>query len=884
VNEAEPAKTRIESDKPLTPAMAQYHRWKVAHPDCLLFFRMGDFFELFFDDAKAAAAAIGLTLTSRSKGPDAIPMAGVPVRNVDHYLKKLVALGFRVAICDQIQDPKEAEGVVDRAVIRIVTAGTLTEDDLLDRAQSNWLAAIAPGKGDRCGVALVDVSTGEFRVEECATAEIVEVLTRHAAAEVLVSEQPQHDGLGQTLRAAGFKSITRRPEWEFETAAAREALAEQYRVATLEGFGLDPQSPIVNACGAVLRYITETQKTRLENLATPRLETLSSRLVLDRATRSCLELTETTRENRRDGSLLAVIDHTRTAAGARRLREWLLGPLVELDRIHARQDSIEELATDGPLRQELLALLGNVADIERLLARIVTHRANARDVVALRETLRVVPRLRSTLTSARARGLTAIADRLDPLPELTAHLERALRDDPPLTLRDGGLLRDGYHAELDELRTIHRDGNRFLAEYQERELTRTGIQNLKVGFNQVFGFYIEITNSWKDRVPTDYVRKQTLKNCERYITPELKEYESKVLNAEERANAIEFEQFEAIIAEITAQQGTLKSTASAIADLDAATSLGSVAALHGWTRPLIDDSDVVEIEDGRHPVIAQFLGAANFVPNDCRLGSFQGAAERRFAIVTGPNMAGKSTFIRQIALIQILAQMGSFVPAKSARLGVADRVFARVGASDDLSRGHSTFMVEMTETANILNNATRRSLVVLDEIGRGTSTFDGMALAWAISEHLLLHTRCRSLFATHYHQLIDLAGVHEGVVNLCVTVREWGDEIVFLHRIAEGGLDRSYGIHVARLAGVPREVLNRAASILADLERSAPELRPEQAAARAATPPRKQQGTLFDAIETEVANELRKLDLDRLSPLDALLKMQEWKKRLPPHR
>lgn len=874
------APVRIEPDKPLTPAMAQYHRWKVAHPDCLLFFRMGDFFELFYDDAKQAASSIGLTLTARSKGPDAIPMAGVPVRNVDHYLKKLVALGYRVALCDQIQDPKDADGVVDRAVTRIVTAGTLTEDDLLDRAMSNFLAAVAVRKDGRAGLAFIDVSTGEFRAEVVPTCDVVDALTRHAVAEVLVPESLRDAAHVAACRAAGIKSITLRPDWEFEPTPAREALAEQFRVTTLEGFGLDPASPVIEACGAALRYVLETQKTRLQNLAPPRLEAPTNRLVLDRATRACLELTETARENRREGSLLAVLDSTRTALGARRLREWLLAPLVEIAAIRSRHDAIEDLVANSDVRAALSSPLQEIGDVERLLGRIVTRRANARDVVALRESLRAIPRLRATTGARGVAWFADLATRLDPHLVLCELLGRAIVDEPPLTLKEGGLIRDGYHAELDELRAVHRDGNRFLVEYQQREIERSGITNLKVGFNQVFGFYIEITNSWKDRVPSDYLRKQTLKNCERYITPELKEYESKVLNAEERAHAIEYTLFEEVATAIVASQRSLKETASAIADLDAALSLASVAAQHGWTRPTIDDSLSIEIEDGRHPVIASFIGQANFVPNDCRLGAIEGALDRRLAIVTGPNMAGKSTFIRQVASIQILAQMGGFVPAKRARLGVADRVFARVGASDDLSRGHSTFMVEMTETANILNNATEKSVVFLDEVGRGTSTFDGMALAWAISEHLLLQIRCRSMFATHYHQLIDLATTHPGVVNLSVTVREWGDEIVFLHRIAEGGLDRSYGVHVARLAGVPRAVLDRAASILVDLEKQAPELKPAAAGARSGPPPRKQQSLLFQPIEAEIAGELKRLDLDRLAPLEALLRIQDWKKRL----
>jgi DNA mismatch repair protein MutS len=868
--------------KPLTPAMAQYHRWKSEYPAEFLFFRMGDFFELFYDDAKRASEALGLALTSRSKGPDAIPMAGVPVRNLDHYLKKLVALGHRVAICDQIEDPADANGVVDRAVTRIVTAGTLTEDDLLERTEPNYLAAIAlppPNKQGRAGLAFLDVSTGDVRLEECEAGDAADALLRREPAEILLAEDERDGAVAKALKVAEHKSLTSRPGWQFEPSSSREAVLSQYGVATLDGFGILDGSPAVRALGAALRYVEETQRSRLVSLAPPRFAAGGDHLVLDRATRACLELTETARDSRREGSLLFVLDRTRTALGARRLREWLLAPLLDVAAIAARQDAVGALVADGSLRGRIGEALRPIGDVERLLARVATRRAHARDVVHLRDSLRAVPPLRALLADPAAPPLVAsLLARLDPHEALASKLGAALVDDPPLALREGGLVREGFDPALDELRTIRSAGHAFLAEYQQREIARTGITNLKVGFNSVFGFYIEITNSWKAHVPADYLRKQTLKNCERYVTPELKEYESKVLNAEEQANKIECEIFERLLLEITESLPAIQATAQAISEVDALLALADVAALHGWTRPVVDDSRVLEIEEGRHPVIALSIGASNFVPNDCRLDE----ETRRLAIVTGPNMAGKSTYIRQIALIQVLAQLGSFVPAKRARLGVADRVFARVGASDDIARGHSTFMVEMTETANILNNATDRSLVILDEVGRGTSTFDGMALAFAISEHLLLAVRSRALFATHYHQLIELAATHEGAINLHVAVREWGDEIVFLHRIVEGGTDKSYGIHVARLAGIPRPVLDRAAAILEALEAEGKELEPRLAAAAKAGPvkARKAQAMLFAGPEQEVAREVRAADVDRMTPLDALLKVREWRERL----
>ncbi|MFG0320602.1 MAG: DNA mismatch repair protein MutS, partial [Planctomycetota bacterium JB042] len=566
-----------------------------------------------------------------------------------------------------------------------------------------------------------------------------------------------------------------------------------------------------------------------------------------------------------------------TALGARLLRAWLLAPLKDVAAIRARQAAVGELVEDRARAAEIGERLSAVADVERLLTRVVTNRANARDLVALRRSLEVVPSLRAALDDANALRLRGVLDRLDPLDGLTDLLSRALVDEPPATLAEGGVIRDGHSADLDELRAIHRDGKSFLTRYQTEEIERTGIANLKVGFNRVFGFYLEVTNSFRDKVPPEYVRKQTLKNAERYITPRLKEYETKVLNAEERALALEAELFQAVREAVVAELDGLKRTAGALGELDVLFALADGAALHGHVRPEVDDGTNLEIVEGRHPVLSATMGASTFVPNDCRLDG----ERRRLAIVTGPNMAGKSTYIRQVALLQILAQVGAFVPAKRATLGVCDRVFARVGASDDLARGHSTFMVEMTETANILNNATDRSLVVLDEIGRGTSTFDGLAIARAISEHLLEKVRCRGLFATHYHQLIELTESFPAACNLNVAVREWGEEIVFLHQIVEGGSDRSYGIHVARLAGVPKPVLERAQAILKDLEANHPDLRPAASESANGRPaPARSQGSLFDQLEKRMAEDLKRVDLDRITPIDALTKLREWKERL----
>jgi len=864
--------------KKLSPAMAQFHRFKQEYPNEILFFQMGDFFEMFYEDAKTVSRVLGLALTSRSKGADAIPMAGVPVKSVDQYLKKLVSLGHRVAICDQIQDPRDADGVVERAVTRIVTAGTITEEDLLDRSAPNYLAALHVEASGRAGLACLDLSTGQFLVNECDLEDLPDALSRLKPAELLLSETLAQERRLPPADRDGGPALTTRPDWQFDRTSALATLCEHFEVAGLDGFGLDAHSPGVVAAGAALRYLQDTQKTALTHLNPPRLEVDCDRLILDRATQSCLELIGTARDGRRDGALLTVLDETVTAPGARRLRAWLLAPLRDLKAIHLRQAAVEELVAERAARDALRKLLRRVIDLERLLTRVVTNRAGPRDLVHLRQSLLILPELLALLFERNAAELCGVLDRIDPLPELTSLLQAALSDDPPLGAGEGGLIKDGYRAELDELRSIHRDGRKFIAGYQAEEVERTGIQNLRVGFNRVFGFYIEVTNSSRERVPSDYLRKQTLKNAERYITPRLKDYETRVLGAEDSANRLEAELFQELRAAVISRLATLKQSAGALADLDALLSLAEVAARHGYVRPEVDDSHTLSIEAGRHPVLAALIGASVFVPNDCRADG----RDRRLSIVTGPNMAGKSTYIRQVAILQIMAQMGSFVPARSARFGVADRVFARVGASDDLTRGNSTFMVEMSETANILNNATDRSLVILDEVGRGTSTFDGLALAWAISEHLLNTNRARTLFATHYHQLIDLAATHSGVVNLNVAVREWGDEIVFLHQIVEGGSDRSYGIHVARLAGVPKAVLERATLILRDLEQHQPDLDPRSSPAEPERPAIRSQQTLFEPLEKALLRELKELDPANLTPLQALQKLTDWKERHGP--
>lgn len=830
----------------LTPMMQQYREAKARYPGMLLFFRNGDFYELFEEDAELGARLLGIALTRRDKD---IPMAGVPYHAVDKYLQKLLQAGHRVAICEQLEDASQAKGLIRREVVRVVTPGTVTEEGLLDPRRANHLLAFVP-RGSQVGLAWVELSTGQFQALDLPTSRFADELARLAPAEILCAER-ELASWGERLRAAVPTAVvTPRPDWNFETQAAHAALHRHFRVSTLAGFGFHDQQLCLSAAGALLLYVQETLRANLNHLGRLRPHRPEQFLLIDEVTRRSLELTRTLREGTRDGSLLATIDRTLTPMGARLLADWLLAPLAERSGIEARQEAVAELLASGPLRQTVRQLLLRVADLPRLTARASTGRASPRDLAAIGRTLALVPALKSALASCRCPLLRDLDSRLDPCPDLRETLENALVDTPPLSPREGGLIRDGYHAELDELRRIARGGKEWIARFQAQEITRTGIPSLKVGFNKVFGYYIEVTHAQASKVPPDYQRKQTLKNAERYITPELKEYEEKVLMAEERSCALEYELFVALREQAAAAAPQLLQTAEALAQLDVLAGLAELADSRHYCRPELCTEPILEIRDGRHPVLDQTLPAGTFVPNDVSLGPEQGF----FWLVTGPNMAGKSIFIRQVALLTILAQMGSFVPARAMRLGLVDRLFSRVGASDEVGRGHSTFMVEMTEAANILNNATPRSLVILDEIGRGTSTYDGVSLAWAITEYLHNRIGCRTLFATHYHELAQLAESLPGLRNYNVLVREVQDDIVFLHKIAPGSSDKSYGIHVARLAGLPPEVLERAREVLGELETH------QVTSRRRPTPPRRSrpappEGGLFAGLEAEASGE-----------------------------
>ncbi len=862
-----------------TPMMQQYRELKARDPDALLLFRMGDFYELFGDDAEQAAALLGLTLTTRDrdKGPDALPMAGFPYHQLDSYLARIVTLGLRAAVCEQVEDPKQAKGLVRRDVVRVVTPGTLTDEALLDPRSANYLAAVAERRG-MLGLAWVDLSTGRFALADLMRRDLADEIARLAPSEILVSETMLDAPWVRSLRELpGTRAITTRPSWDFQPGEAREALFAHFGTATLAGFGVDDESVGVLAAGAVMAYLVRTQKSQLSHITRLEAYQRSRTLGLDEMTRRSLELTRTLRDGKRDGSLLHVIDRTQTPMGARLLAEWMTGPLTDLDAIERRQSAVAELVASQGGRVEIREILARAFDLERLAARVGTGRATPRDLVALSRTLAVLPDLKARLGQARSRRFAELNAALEPCPELRESIDAAMVDDPPLAPKEGGLIRAGYHPLLDELRETAWGGKSWIAKFQAEQVRRTGISSLKVGFNKVFGYYIEISHAHASKVPDDYIRKQTIKNAERYITPELKEYEDRVLRAEDRACELEYELFVTLRDRVAAEAPRLVQAGGVLAELDALAGLAELAARGGYVRPELSTEAVLEIEAGRHPVLEASLPAGKFVANDTRLGPEEGTE----LLITGPNMAGKSTYIRQVALIAILAQMGSFVPARRARLGLVDRLFARVGATDELGRGMSTFMVEMTEAANILNNATARSLVILDEVGRGTSTFDGVSLAWAIAEFLHDGPGCRTLFATHYHELVDLEKTKPRLRNANVAVREQDGEIVFLHRIVPGGADQSYGIHVARLAGVPASVLERARQILAFLESQhvtdAGGAGQVSAAGAAVNAPMRKvktakalQGSLFQAMPEPLVEELRTLSLDSIQPDEAM--------------
>jgi len=870
-----------------TPAMRQYLDAKQQHRDAILLFRMGDFYEMFYEDALVGARALELTLTSRSKDANGggIPMCGVPYHAVDAYIARLVRKGFRVAICDQVEDPRKAKGIVKREVVRVVSPGTLTDAGYLDAREPAFIMAIAPHQ-NVYGVALLDLSTGEFSAAEYAGPDGLQALAEELAVlrprEILApaGANGSDSGLPAPIASAGLPTTTVEA-WTFDVESARRTLVDQLRARGLEGFGLDGHAAAVAAAGALVHHLRGTQKVDLAHVRSIAYRQRADALLIDPVTLEHLEIVEGA-DGGRDGSLLDELDRTVTSIGCRLLRAWLLRPLVAIEPVRDRLDAVEELAFHTTERGKFREAIKAVQDLERLVARAALGTAGPRDLVGLKQSLGVVPRVRTVLADCRAPLIQSLVAGLDDLPDVRSLIESTLVDDPPALVRDGGFARDGIDRELDELRHISRSGKQVIAEMEERERTRTGIASLKVRYNRVFGYYIEVSKSNLRAVPPDYHRKQTIAGGERFITPALKEYEEKVLGADERILERELEIFETLRVAVAAESPRIQATARALAALDVLAALAEDAAINNYTKPHVHDGDELSALDARHPVVERRTAAAGepFVPNDVMLNG----TTHQLVILTGPNMGGKSTYLRQTALLSVMAQAGSFVPARDAKLPLVDRIFARVGASDNIARGHSTFMIEMQETANILHCATSRSLVVLDEIGRGTATFDGLSIAWAVAEFLATNPRLRpkTLFATHYHELTDLADATPGVVNFHVAAREWKDDIIFLRKIVSGRSDRSYGIQVARLAGLPQPVIARAGEILSALERD--ELARGGRPSVSGTPsePQRQLG-LFQTAEPadgKLREKIAAADIDRMTPIDALNFLAELKREL----
>ncbi len=898
----------------LTPAMERYLQVKKQNPGSIMLFRMGDFYELFFEDAVTSSKVLGLTLTSRDKGsPNPIPMAGFPYHALEGYLRKLIVAGHRVAVCEQMEDPKLAKGMVKREVTQVVTPGTLTDEALLDPRESNFLAAVWPGRSGLIGLAWLEVSTGRFVTADLEVVQLADELARIRPTECLVPEHLKDDERLRPLIARSGLLLTPRAPWCWAEEACRTSLLKHFGTTTLDGFDVDAASPGVTAAGALLEYVQEMQKSSLGHITRLEPYRRGTALIIDEATRASLELTRTIREGKRENSLLSVLDETVSPMGARLLAEWLSNPLTKIAAINRRLDAVEEFSLDTMFCRDLREILAETYDLQRLTAKIATGRASPRDLGSLTRSLALLPKLKAKLAGRQCDLLRLLEADLDLNAEIRSDIDATLVDEPPLLTTDGGLIRSGFNVTLDELRDLARGGKEWIAKYQAQESERLGLPNLKVGFNKVFGYYLEVTAAQAAKIPAEYIRKQTLKNQERFITPALKEYEDKVLRAEERAVSLEQELFAALRERVAAATSRLKQTADVLAEVDVLAALATLAVKHGYCRPELTDGPILDIREGRHPVLDKLMPSGTFVPNDVRLGraTLNAEAEKgrrgegkktqeatvlispspplplspsssagRVQLITGPNMAGKSTYIRQAALLTIMSQMGSFIPASEARIGIADRIFARVGASDELSKGQSTFMVEMTETARILNSATDRSLVILDEIGRGTSTYDGISLAWAVTEYLHDQIRCRTLFATHYHELTELTKTLPETSNWNVAIREHGDDIVFLHKIVEGPADKSYGIHVAKIAGLPRDVVERATVILAQLESDHIDESGKVKIPERKTKSRDRQLSLFIEPDHPVIEKLKSLDLDLLTPIAALQKLSEFRQEL----
>jgi DNA mismatch repair protein MutS len=881
--------------------MQQYQQIKKEHPDTILFFRMGDFYEMFDQDAEVASRVLQITLTARrtSKEEEGIPMCGVPHHAMESYLARLIRNGFRVAICEQVEDPKLAKGLVKREVIRVVTPGTVLDDRILEAKENNFIAGLSQSEsGEVIGLALLDVSTGEFMISEFRGFQRIQKLRdeleRIEPKEIVVPADGKERILypHTPIPQRGTICVTDYPVRAFRYENAERALREHFKTASLAGFGCQGLTQGISAAGALFGYIQETQKTSLDHIKRLRVFSVEDFMIVDAASQRNLELTRTLVDHSRRGSLLGLLDCTITAMGGRALQTWLKHPLMDLKIIERRLEAVETFKENLILRGDLRGALDGVYDLERLIGRLTLQAANARDLIALKLSIWKIPVIKNLLQQGGAtdrssllRDLTQDCDDLSDIGEL---VDRSIVDEPPIPLREGGLIKEGYNEELDAFRKIGREGKDWIVQLEQTERQRTKINSLKIRYNKVFGYFIEVTNPNLSLVPGDYITKQTLVNCVRFITPALKEYETKILGAEEKIVELEYNIFQQIRETVSKEAERILATARALAQLDVLSSLAKIAACHNYARPEVNEGNTIEIAEGRHPIVEQFRKEESFIPNDTYLD----AQGNTLLIITGPNAAGKSCYLRQVALIVLLAQIGSFVPAKKAVIGLVDRIFTRVGASDNLAGGESTFMVEMNETASILNNATQKSLIILDEIGRGTSTYDGLSIAWAVAEYIADKVRAKTLFATHYHELTELAQTLPGVQNYNVSVKEWNDEIIFLRKIIKGGTDRSYGIQVARLAGLPTEVLSRAKEILFNLENNALDERGTPVIGKAKKSRKvlenNLQLTLFTPVSSPespvkphpVIEELKSLNVNILTPLEALNKLAELQKKI----
>ena len=858
----------------MSPMMQEYCKTKEEYKDCILFYRLGDFYEMFFDDALLVSKELELTLTGKDCGlEERAPMCGIPFHAADTYINRLIERGHKVVICEQVEDPKKAKGLVKRAVIRVVTPGTTLDATSLDESKNNYLMSIV-SIADRFGCAIADITTGDcFLTEVPNSQKLVDEINKFSPAEIICNDSFFMSGVDtDDLKERLGICIFSLDAWYFDDDTCRKELREHFHVTNLEGLGISDYDSGIIAAGALFLYLKETQKTALSQMTTIRPYTAERYMLIDSSSRRNLELVETLREKQKRGSLLWVLDKTKTAMGARTLRSFVEQPLIDAEEINRRLEALEELNEKPMLRDEIREYLNPVYDLERLVSRISFKSANPRDMVAFASSLEMIPYIKQVLKDFQAPILKEIYEDMDSLEDITDLIKHAIVDEPPLAQKDGGIIREGFNEDVDKFRSARTDGKKWLTELETKERERTGIKSLKIKYNRVFGYALEVTNTFKELVPENYIRKQTLANAERYITEELKNLENMILGAEDKLYALEYELFSNVRDKVGQEVIRIQRTAKAIAGLDVFASLALVAERNHYVRPKVNEGGIIDIKGGRHPVVEQMIDNDMFIANDTYLDN----TKKRVSIITGPNMAGKSTYMRQTALIVLMAQIGSFVPADKAVIGIVDRIFTRVGASDDLASGQSTFMVEMTEVANILRNATAKSLLILDEIGRGTSTFDGLAIAWAVIEHISNTKLCgaKTLFATHYHELTELEGKLSGVTNYCIAVKEKGDDIVFLRKIVKGGADKSYGIQVAKLAGVPDSVINRAKELVEELSDA-----DITAAVKDLASPKKKpkvemdmaQMSLFDTVQdNDIIEELKGIDIGNLTPMEAL--------------